>query len=116
MGIRFLGYRVLGEAADWHLSNYALSFAELRHGWADLFNCARDFKSGGEGQRRFELIFAGDDQQIRKIQSRGVHSHEDLAIGWLRLIDLVDSEPSRSTPFVRANRFHTSAPSDLVHW
>src|SRR5262249_13731241 len=82
--VTLLRDRVLSEPAHRDLRDDALSFEKFAAIGADCFDRAGDFKAGRKRQRRFELIFTGDDQQNREDQNGGACANQNLARIWAR--------------------------------
>ena len=54
----------------------------------DALDRAGEFGGGRKRRGRLDLVFAGDDQRVEKIQRGGVDSHHRLAGSGLRLVDI----------------------------
>jgi hypothetical protein len=104
--VSFFGDGVLGASADGDLGYYILPFRKTGDAGADLFNRAGYFKAGRERQRGFELILAGDYQEVGKVETCCVNAHQYLMFAGLRYLNVIDGEFSWAAPLMRADGFH----------
>src|SRR5262245_63745209 len=68
-----------------HVADYPVACLECRNSCTQAFDSAGEFGGRRKRRGRLELVFAGDDQSIEKVQRRGVDSNRHLAGAWLRL-------------------------------
>ena len=79
------------------------AFAQLRHH-------AGAFRTGGEGERRFQLVFTLDDQDVGKIHPCRADLHANMALLDLGRVDVLDFVGLVRAEGLAHDGFHGASP------
>jgi hypothetical protein len=87
-------------------ANHAIAGREVGDAGADAFDDAGKFRGRRERKRRLVLVFAGDDQQVEKIERSGFDADHRLARAGSRRLDVGIVEFLRRAEMGAQNGFH----------
>ena len=105
---------LFGHAAIAAQREYALSDFYVTCVGTDFENFTGNFGARRERHRRTHLVFAGNHQDIRKINAAGKNANTHLLVPHLRFIDLFENQLVRGTVCFAKNRLQSIAPWIII--
>ncbi len=83
----------------------------LRRTAAGGHHLTGEFAARGERHRNLDLVLAGDQQHIGKVDSCGVDAHQQLTRAWCRIGDVIDNQIFWRAVGAAHDGAHQPAPS-----